>query len=86
MNSNEIMKQKCYVITCKDDYPPAHKYTITVYDAYYDLPYDIREHRKQNKIYHENKDTLMFWTRDTDPVGAMIQFWQQYMYHEVGND
>lgn len=80
------MKQKYYIITCTDDYPPVDKYIITVYDEFYELPYDIREHVKKNTIHHEGKNTLVFWTKDTDPAGAMIRFWQNYMYREVSND
>ena len=77
------MKQRYYVISCKDNFPPVDKYTITVYDRLENLPFSIREHHHPNVIYHEDKDTLLFWTKDTDPVGAMIQFWQKYMYREA---
>ena len=68
-----------YVISCKNDFPPVDKYTIDVYADHSCLPLELRDLR-YHTIHARSKNTLIFICRDTDPAGAMIKFWTNYMY------
>jgi hypothetical protein len=78
-------RSNTYVISCRNDFPPVDKYTIDVYADYSALPLNLCDLR-YDTIYAKSKDTLIFICRDTDPAGAMIKFWTNYMYREASND
>ena len=75
-----------YLITCKNDFPPANSYTITKYATYHDIPLRYRQIITGNcnlpdlDRIHKKNEELIFVCFGNDPVDAMIKFWGRYMF------
>ena len=81
-----------YLITCKNDFPPVDKYTITVYKDTDDMTLRYRKacitslgYLNERTIIKIEPDELCYLIRAEDLVDAMIHFWGDYMYSVPDN-